>query len=65
MSLHSTLTALDLSFNPIPSHTLAQIALLSCLKSISVFGCGIKVVPPRWGSLKSIEYVGIEENGLD
>jgi Leucine-rich repeat (LRR) protein len=65
MSLHSTLTALDLSFNPIPSHTLAQIALLSCLKSISVFGCGIKVVPPRWGSLKSIEYVGIEENGLE
>jgi len=65
MSLHSTLTSLDLSFNPIPSHTLAQIALLSCIKSISVFSCGIKVVPPRWGSLKSIEYVGIEENGLE
>jgi Leucine-rich repeat (LRR) protein len=65
LSLHSTLTALDVSFNPIPSHSLAQIVILSALKSISVFGCGIKVIPPRWGSLKSIEFVGIEENGLE
>ncbi len=65
LSLHSTLTTLDLSFNPVPSHALAQLVTLTSLKNISVFGCGIKVVPPRWGSLKSIEYVGIEENGLE
>jgi Leucine-rich repeat (LRR) protein len=65
LTLHSTLVTLDLSFNPIPSHNLAQLVALSSLKRISVFGCGVVVVPPRWGSLKSIEFVGIEENGLE